>query len=475
MNDSATPLAREATDNYKRLLRPVFAGRKFLLTGRIAVTLGGLSRTLTGLGAGRPFLLAGHEGVGSVPGPGDGELRVLGLEGMDSPMLDRHFERLLDELSPELSRDIDSWDPDHSARCVLTNPVSVSRSVAGRQPYGARPAAWAELEDKVRIDAFWDAVGVPRAPSRVVVADYAAVRSAANALDSGHGTVWAADAREGLNGGGRGLRWVWPGDDGRASFDFLSGMSDRVRVMPFLEGIPASIHGIVFPETVAVFRPVEMIVLRPPAADRLFYAGFATAFDPHPGDRDTMRRLAFTVGTALRETVGYRGPFGIDGILAGDGFLPTEMNTRSGALYGPLARSLPGLPLAPLCLAVIEGEPLDYRPELLERAIVESADRHRTCAGWSVTRTKFAGSGGIDVVRDGDDYREARPGEEPHGGFRFGPAPQGGFVRFSLKGERVAPGPSAAPEVVRALRLADRLLGTEFGDLETAKAARPLF
>ena len=472
MSDNVSPLAQEATDYYTRLLRPVFAGRNFLLTGRIAVRMGGLSRTLTGLGAGRPFLLAGHEGSGEVPGPEDGELRVLGVEGGDSPAQERHYERLLDGLSPELRRDIDSWDPNHSARCVLTSPYMVSRSVAGRKPYGARLPAWAELEDKIRIDAFWDAAGVPRAPSRVVAADYAAVRTAADALDSGRGTVWAADAREGLNGGGRGLRWVRSGEDGRESFAFLSGIADRVRVMPFLEGIPASIHGIVFPHTVAVFRPVEMIVLRP-LAGGLFYAGFATAFDPHPDDRETMRRLAFAAGTVLRETVGYRGPFGVDGILAGDGFLPTEMNARSGALLRLLAQSLPGLPMEPLCLAVIEGEPLDYRPELLERAIVESSDRHRTCAGWSVTRTKFAANGGFDVVRDGDDYREAKPGEEPHGGFRFGPAPQGGFVRFSLKGERVAPGPSAAPEVVRALRLADRLLGTEFGDLETAKVVRP--
>ncbi len=474
MNDRATPLAQEASDYYQRLLRPVFAGRKFLLTGEIAVLLGKLSRTLIGLDAERPFLLAGYEGTGPIPGPEDGDLRMLGAEGTDILSVHRHHQQTLDNLTPELRHDIDAWDSDRTGRCILTSAVAVSRSVAGRQPYGARLVTWAELEDKVRIDAFWDAVGVRRAPSRVVAADYTAVRTAADALNSSHGTVWAADAREGTNGGGLGLRWVRPGDDGRESFAYLSGISDRVRVMPFLEGIPVSIHGIVFPHTVAVFRPVEMIVLRPLTGDRLFYAGFATAFDPHPDDRESMRRLAFTVGTALRETVGYRGPFGIDGILAEDGFLPTEMNTRAGALFGPLAQGLPELPLEPLCFALVEGEQLKYRSDLLERAIVESADKHRTCGGWSVTRTRIVDHGSIDVVRDGDDYREARSGEEPDGTFSFGPAPQGGFVRFNLKGERVAPGPSAAPEVVRAFRLADRLLGTEFGDLATARIVRPL-
>ena len=315
MNDRATPLAQEASDYYRRLLRPVFAGRKFLLTGEIAVLLGKLSRTLIGLDAERPFLLAGYQGTGPIPGPQDGELRMLGAEGTDILSVHRHHQQTLDNLTPELRHDIDAWDPDRTGRCILTSAVAVSRSVAGRQPYGARLVTWAELEDKVRIDAFWDAVGVRRAPSRAVAADYTAVRTAADALNSSHGTVWAADAREGTNGGGLGLRWVRPGDDGRESFAYLSGISDRVRVMPFLEGIP---------------------------------------------------------------------------------------------------------------------------------------------------------------VRDGDDYREARSGEEPDGTFSFGPAPQGGFVRFNLKGERVAPGPSAAPEVVRAFRLADRLLGTEFGDLETARIVRPL-
>lgn len=474
VNVSASPFAHEATDYYTRLLRPVFAGRKFLLTGRIAVLLGNLSRMLTGLGADRPFLLAGYEGTGSIPGPEDGELRLLGVEGTDILAEERDYQRTLDKLSPELKRDIDSWDPDGTARCIHTSALAVSRPVADRQSYGARPAAWAELEDKVRIDTFWDAVGVRRAPSRIVAADYGVVRAAADALSSSNGTVWAADAREGLNGGGLGLRWVRPGDDGRDSFAFLSGIANRVRVMPFIEGIPVSIHGIVFPQTVAVFRPVEMIVLRPSTGDRLFYAGFATAFDPHPDDREAMRRLAYRVGSALRETVGYRGPFGIDGVLAKEGFLPTEMNTRAGALLGPLANGSPELPLEPLCLAITEGERLDYRPDLLERAIVESADKHRTCAGWSVTRTRIVDDGSFDVVRDGDNYREARAGEEPHGAFRFGPTPAGGFVRFSLQKERVEPGPSAAPEVVRAFRIADRVLGTDFGDLETAAIARPL-
>ena len=389
-------------------------------------------------------------------------------------MLDefRNLQRTLEDLPADLRRDIDAWDPAGAARFVFATPLAGALDAADRRAYAARPPAWAVLEDKVRIDAFWDAVGVPRAPSRVVAAEHQALKSAADGLDQGLGTVWAADARDGTHGGGLGLRWVRHGDDGRTSFESLRRMADRIRVMPFLEGISASIHGIVFPDSVAVFRPVEMVVLRPTTGDRLHYAGCATAFDPHPDDRRAMRDLAYRVGTALRETVEYRGPFGIDGILAEDGYFPTELNARAGAAMGPLAHGA-GVPLTPLCLAVVAGERLDYRPDLLEQAIVETADAHRTCAGWSVTPLEIETNRVLDVVRDGDEYRECRAGEEPHGTLQAGPGPAGGFVRFALHPECIEKGPSAASEVVRAFRFADRVLGTDFGEFEAASNARP--
>jgi len=468
-----SPLAQKAIDHYTALLRPVFAERKFLLAGPIAVALGGLARQLVSLDAGRPFLVAGTEGTGTMPTSEQAEVHMLGIQGTDVLTEHRRLDRALDDLPADVLRAIDAWDPDGTARCILASALAGSRTVARRRSYGMRPPAWQALEDKVRIDAFWDAVGVPRAPSRIVAADYPAIRNAADELNRGSGTVWAADARDGLNGGGLGLRWVRPGDDGRRSFEFLSGIADRVRVMPFLEGIPASIHGIVFPDAVAVFRPVEMIVFRPAGGDRLFYAGCATAFDPRLEDRAAMRRLARRVGTALRERVGYRGPFGIDGILADEGFVPTEMNPRAGAALGPLSRGVGDLPLTPLCRAAIEGEPLDYRGELLEEAIVEAADRHRTTSGWFATRRKIADNGTLEVVREDGEYREVRSGEEPDGTFQFGPGPVGGFIRFTVRPERVEPGPSSAPDVARALRFADRAFGTELGLLEAATDVRP--
>jgi hypothetical protein len=66
--------------------------------------------------------------------------------------------------------------------------------------------------------------------------------------------------------------------------------------MPFLEGVPCSIHGVVFPEGAATFRPVEMVTLRRPGSSRLRYAGAATFWDPPAADREVMRDLARRVG-----------------------------------------------------------------------------------------------------------------------------------------------------------------------------------
>ena len=52
-----------------------------------------------------------------------------------------------------------------------------------------------------------------------------------------------------------------------AALPFFAAHCDRVRVLPFLDGVPCSIHGIVLPEGTAVFRPVEIAILRGPRPD----------------------------------------------------------------------------------------------------------------------------------------------------------------------------------------------------------------
>ena len=223
---------------------------------------------------------------------------------------------------------------------------------------------------------------------------------------------------------------------------FLAARCDRVRVMPFLEGIPCSIHGVVFPGGVAAFRPVEMVTLRRPGGrGRLRYAGAATFWDPPAADREVMRDLARRVGDGLRERVGYRGAFTVDGVLAAEGFLPTELNPRLGAGLSMMTRDLPDLPVALLDRALVEGEPLAYGAGDLERQVLAAADPTRAGGAWTVTDRGPAGATReLPVVFEGGACRPAADGRPADGVLSFGPSGVGGFVRLALDPGRVPVG-----------------------------------
>ncbi len=141
-------------------------------------------------------------------------------------------------------------------------------------------------------------------------------------MDEGAGVVWAGDARDGFNGGGEFTRWVVTEEDRADALDFFAPRCDRVRVMPFLDGVPCSIHGTVLPDGTAAYRPVELAILRG-AGRRFVYGGRGTTWDPRPADRDHMRDLVRRTGEHLRARVGYRGSFGIDGVMT-SGRLPAD-------------------------------------------------------------------------------------------------------------------------------------------------------
>jgi hypothetical protein len=344
--------------------------------------------------------------------------------------------------------------------------------VAGRPRYGGREIRWAALEDKVRIDAFWDAAAVRRAPSRIVAAEGSALRAAGRELDRGHGTVWAGDARDGIHGGASVTFWVESEETAELAADRITGRCDRARVMPFLEGIPCSIHGIVFPEAVSVFRPVELLTLRRPGPDRLLYAGTATYWDPGDADREAMREVARRVGASLRTRVGFRGLFTVDGVMSEQGFVPTELNPRAGAGLRGLVGAIPELPFAPLAMAVQAGETLDFRPELLESLVLEAADAKRGGGCSTSFRGELGRTETHGLVEESGHYRLAEADEAGSATLVIGPSDHGGFLAFAPNADRISRGPSVAPRVVDAFRVADRSLGIPLGPLEPALPVR---
>ncbi|MDH3730140.1 MAG: hypothetical protein OES13_03280, partial [Acidimicrobiia bacterium] len=172
--------------------------------------LGGLDRFALRMarhGAEGLFIIAGSRGTGDTPSPGLATWNILGISADTIMEGIRSFEGALVDLPPDVVAAVDEFDPERSAR-VFRTVVAVDHPVAKRACYGTRPVAWAELEDKLSVDELWDAAGVARSPSTVVVATEDDLARASTKHDRGMGTIWAGDNREGWHGGASYTRWV---------------------------------------------------------------------------------------------------------------------------------------------------------------------------------------------------------------------------------------------------------------------------
>ncbi len=296
--------------------------------------LTGFARPVRWLGAlDCPVLvLATARGAGAVPSPAEYTLtRITPPVATSVTEEFRGLDRMARELPPGAVADIEAFDPAHEGVWWAGPFVTNDEPILDRPVLGGRPRSFLHLEDKLLAEEIWVAAGVPAAPHRIVPVVDTDLAAASDELATDLGVVWSGDSRDGFNGGGNYVRWVIDDGDRAAARGFFRPRCDRVRVMPFLEGVPCSIHGFVLPDGTAVLRPVEIATLRSVERRRLVYGGLSSWWDPSPADREEMRAIARRVGEHLRSAYSYRGAFGIDGVLTAHGFRPTELNTRMPA------------------------------------------------------------------------------------------------------------------------------------------------
>ncbi len=424
-------------------VQAVVVDRDWICTADVAQAAAATARGLRGLGARRCFLLAGRMGTGPfAPDPDDVSV-VLGVDAVG--MMEGMYatEAAFAALSDAVRAQLDAFDPGGVARVV--GPLfAQAPTVAGRRLLGARPRAWRDLEDKTVIDAVWDQVGVPRAPARVVPATPEALVAAHRDLDDGDGTVWAADNTGGWYGGGARIRWARPGDPLESLAARFATWARQVRVMPFLEGIPCSIHGIVLRDGVVALRPMEMLVLRDPAG-RFRYARTACGWRPPTARADAMRAVARRVGAHLRDTLAYRGVFTIDGVMTAEGFRPTELNPRFGAALSTALGGVPGLDPYLMHCVIADGAAEGWSAARLEATLRPLTEARRAAAPMALLEVPISEERSVTLARDGTGWRVARDGEAPDATAFVGPASSGGIVLARIAAEQVPDGPSAAP------------------------------
>lgn len=441
-------------------LAAVYGGTPWIVVADAASAATPNVSRLRDWGVERILVVSAVEGVGPQP---DADLHLTGSHGDTVMEGFRAFSRSLssDAVSEALAR----FDPAGEAR-VLAPPFGAESAFESRRLYGRRRPEWMALEDKMVIDSHFEAAGIATAPHAVVAVADAPV--AARALSTELGSVWVADNRDGWHGGGEYVRWIRDGDDERAALDWFGRRAVRVRVMPFLDGLPCSIHGYVTDGGVAVFRPVEMLIARRATSSSFRYLGMATTWDPVPHQRESMRDVARRMAVYLDRLVRYRGPFSVDGVMTHDGFRPTELNPRMSAGFGLQASIVPDLHAGLLTRALVEGD-IDVGPDELEDLIVPAADRDRSLR----IGVPFAESRSQDTVAiriEGNAVLGSEDGAA-HGTLDIGPAPAGSYALLKPEQEHVPVGPSAAMLAVSVARLAAGTWDLALEELEPARAA----
>lgn len=383
MSDSEANGSGEANPWTARL-HDELSGRRVVIVGALASSTR-MSSAVLSLGAAEVMLV----GYGTPPDDWSGP--VVTVARPPHGLLD--LPAALVQLAPEDRRLVEIFDASRDA--LVIGPGFDTGSLWGRRYIGHRPGAWKALEDKTTVDGLWDAAGLGRAPSLVVAATGRELRSAAGRVDAGAGTVWSGDTATGRADGAELVFWVRDDDQAALAAAALERRCQRARVMPYLRGIPCSIHSVVGRNgSAAVMRPVENVTFRRPDG-RFLWAGTHTWWDPGHRQREEMRKAAQLVASHIADTVGYRGPMGIDGVMTESGFVPTELNARWTFGMWPQAMVCP-VPLDLVAAFVSSG--LDGPMNALQDVVVAAADSARwggpTLSGQS---TVSAGSVRLDL------------------------------------------------------------------------------
>jgi hypothetical protein len=466
-------VARLKPSDVGDLLRRLVRDHVFVLVGAPVRPLAVEASSLLDLGA-RHVMIVG-DGVGSVePTPRDGlSWMTLEVSGDSFGEARHRAARQLSALPAPVLAALDTIDPACAAWVVNANNVCTDAAIGGRPVLGRSRAEWTALEDKTRCDELWEAAGVVHAPFEIVAATRDDLRAAASRLDHGMGTVWAGDARDWVHGGSELTRWVRDEDDLEPVSALLSTHCDRARVMPFLEGIPCSIHGVVTVDGIAALRPCEMIVLRDTTPGHLRFVGMATGWDPDQRDRDQMRDVARRVGRLLSDRYGYLGTFTVDGIVTENGFLPTELNPRVGGGLALMSASIPETGLVMHTQFLAHQIDTGLRARDVEDLIVSAADANRGL--WvSEFIPQDVDRRDHEIVLDDGHPRLTGDGEQRDGVIRIAPVNSylPSAVAVDIDPGHLPVGPSSAPLIADALRVAETVSGIRLGHFEPARPAR---
>lgn len=371
----------------------------------------------------------------------------------------QQYEALLADLPRTALAEVDRFDKRGEALAIVSELVDL-QVLAGRRRFGARKSEWRQWERKTQAKPLWNELPFFELPSMTGdIEDMTAIGRMVAHMDEGYGAVVSSDPPTGFGFGCRLVRHVSSGKDLPETIRFFrqDGCS-TLRIMPFFVGVPCSIHGLVTPQGVAVFRPVEQLIFREAGTSRFVYAGVATYWDPSEADRELMREVALMTGETLMRVSGYRGAFGVDGVLGRSGFRPTEINARMCAGLALVGAGCSGISLPLLDLIARDGATWNFQPQLLERVINKAADKNRGGAAFLELETQAGEPRRIPLVRNKSGWDHAvSQAQLPDAWIRTESHSGTTGLWFLTKPERTQAGPELALQIPPALEIARNL------------------
>ncbi|HEY5889523.1 MAG TPA: hypothetical protein VIW94_02330 [Acidimicrobiia bacterium] len=422
-------------------LEEIYGDGKWIFAVLTAASAGNIHKMFHDWGS-STLVVAANEGTGDLPETGI----VYTMATSDSAVgAIREFFKSVEDPNPGVIAAVDRFDPERRAR-VVTELYATAQEMVGRKTFGVRHPDWSAWEDKMRIDDLWEDLSIPHAEHRIV--DVADAPTAASEIGNEMGSVWVADNSQGWHGGGDFVKWVHSFSDFESAVAWFSKRAERVRVMPFLDGLPCSIHGWVTANGVATFLPVEIFTLRDMPGHELFYSGVSTMWAAPPNLSDEMRAIARKVGRELGDRVGYRGPFGVDGVATVDGFRPTELNPRMSAGAGAQMGSV-DVPLGALMRAEIEGF-IEVDHKWLEDAALgqrEPMIHFGRMANVEVRDSLFVG------LDSGGDVRRVDTEKESVAKITAGPSATGSHIAGTFDTVKIGVGPPVGSLISAILNL----------------------
>lgn len=354
-----------------------------------------------------------------------------------------------------LSRAADAFDQDRKAALLLPDPLDPP-AAGTRLRIGRRHAAYRLLEDKTTVDTVWDLIAVPRATS--IVADLDTDLAALGSLvDRGSGVVCSMQSAGTSRAGADGVTWWRSGDAPRTSAGQQGG-NGRVRLMPLIEGLPVRLHGLVLPTSVVGFRPMEVVALPRTGHGTFLCAGAVSTLD---GTYDLAGQTE-CIGEALRTRFSYVGAFAVDGILTGNGFVPTDLNPR---LTSAMEDSTPDLRVLLHAANLLVREGIDPGRELVCFLAEEIFSRRAQYTIYGAATRAHASAASCAGVRwDGGTIVAVRDGESA-GHLFLTPSVRGWQLTARLSVDQFPANGPLGPLAVEVFRFCDRVWGTDFGEL----------